>query len=135
MFWFGLIGCFAPEAGEWGFFDIAESGDCAVESAGSLEGLLTIEPSPSAFVLHREEDSFSCQLNGKAFLCDPISRAVESEEVSLEGLLDAEGEFDSKTSGVLSITSSWSCVSGACDTYGLGSCTRKEEGTIRLSAE
>ena len=136
MLWFVLLGCFAPQEGEWGFFDISESGSCDIETSESLESIITITDSSPSFSLQRHEDTFRCSLEGQTFTCSGDPKTVSSDEVQLKADRTASGEFDSTTSGVLEVDSTWSCVEGDCELYGLGdSCTRNERGTIRLATD
>ena len=136
MLWFVLLGCFAPQEGDWGFFDISESGSCELASSESLEDIITLTASSPSFSLQRNEDTFECSLEGQDFSCEPVSKTVSSEEVQVNAELLAVGEFDSTTSGVLEVEATWSCVEGDCALYGLAdSCTRNERGTIRLVAD
>ena len=134
MLMLGFLGCFSPQEGEWGFFDISELGDCELESSESAEGMLTISTDSPDFSIVRNDENFSCSLDGQAFTCAADSKTVSSEEVELTAEITASGEFDSKTSGMLEVVSKWSCTEGDCELYGLKSCTRNEQGTIRLAA-
>ena len=131
MFLF-FVGCFAPEVGEWGWFDVDVSGDCSVDQSQTPDGTVRIEEDGTSFSLIRGDDSFSCALTGMDFLCTSSERTVESDEVTLSVLPSGSGGFTSSVEGVFLIREAWSCTSGACDTYGLNDCTKAMEGSLGL---
>jgi hypothetical protein len=128
-----LMGCFSPVAGEWGFYDVVQSGDCIVDNAESLDGYMSLESNGSEYSFTRYDDRFSCALTGQEFACTSDERIVELEEVSLQVTPAATGEFTSSSAGVLRIDEQWSCTSGSCETYGLSDCTKTLEGSVGLS--
>ena len=129
---FFLLGCFAPKFGEWAFYDVEASGDCALDSAQTLDRFISLEQSDSAFNIV-DEASFPCSLEGSDFSCDEVTSEYEGDEVTVSVKSIATGSFESSVSGSLSWTHSWSCISGDCATYGLTECTSQEEGQLSLS--
>ena len=129
-----IMGCFSPTSGEWGFYDVVQSGDCSVDNAESLDDFINIEGSGNDFSFGIYKDRYSCSLTGQEFLCTSDNRSIELEEVSLQVTPSATGEFSTSAEGSLRIDQQWSCISGSCDTYGLSDCTKTLEGSMGLSA-
>lgn len=133
MFLFFFIGCFSPKLGQWAFHDVEISGDCALDQTTSPDVFVMLTDSDAGFVLQREDDSFSCLLDGVDFSCSTPLRDVDAEEVLLSVEKKAEGSFDNRVAGHMLISEAWSCVSGDCDTYGLSKCTASFDGSLALS--
>jgi hypothetical protein len=127
-----LMGCFSPVSGEWGIYDVVQSGDCSVDSAQSLDDFVSLDSNGNEFSFTRDEDGFSCSLTGQDFLCTSEERALDLDEVSLQVIPSATGTFSSSAEGTLRIAEKWSCISGSCETYGLSECTNMLEGVMGL---
>ena len=92
-----LMGCFSPASGEWGVYDVVQSGDCSLDTAESLDDFINLERSGNEFSFVIYEDSYSCSLTGQEFLCTSNDRSIELEEVSLQVTPSATGEFTTST--------------------------------------
>ena len=128
-----FIGCFSPVLGEWGWFNVEVSGDCSIDQAETPDEFIQINEDDVGFSLVRENDTFSCSLDGTDFSCTSSQRNVESEEVTLTVSPVGSGRFESSTEGSFRVEESWSCSSGECETYGLSSCTKIMEGSLGFS--
>tara|TARA_B100000683_G_C12279906_1_gene469504 strand:+ start:236 stop:637 length:402 start_codon:yes stop_codon:yes gene_type:complete len=128
-----FIGCFSPAIGEWGWFNVEISGDCSIDQAQTPDEFIQIGEGDGGFSLVREDDTFSCSLEGQDFSCTSSQRNVESEEVTLTVSPVGSGSFESSTEGAFRVEESWSCSAGECETYGLSSCTKIMEGSLGFS--
>ena len=128
-----FIGCFSPALGEWGWFNVEISGDCALDQAETPDEFVQLDEEGAGFSLVREDDTYSCALEGLDFTCTSAQRDVESEEVTLTVSPVGSGSFTSSTEGSFRVEESWSCSGGECETYGLSSCTKIMEGSLGFS--
>ena len=129
-----FTGCFSPVFGEWGWFDVELSGDCSIDQAQTSDTWIQIQSEDSSdFSLLRENDQFSCTLDGLDFDCGSVQSAIESAEVTLTVNASGNGSFTSETNGTFRVEESWSCTEGECDTYGLSACTKIMEGSLGFS--
>lgn len=131
MFLF-VIGCFAPELGEWGWFDVEVSGDCSIEQSQTPDEVVRIEEDAAGFSLLRADDVYTCAQTGMDFLCTAPERTVETQEVTLRVVPSGSGDFTSSVEGTFVVNESWSCISGGCQTYGLNDCIKTMEGALGL---